>query len=515
MTIKMNIKPLKNSNRMEQGLMLLSENPHMNTQLINIIGGNSEECSTFGGHMFWDNLSEFAGWRLQKNWVFDNYRILDPNDNRKTYSYDDSIKCGLNKLAEIFYKNGIKNNIDLSKKLKNEFMDNSLNTVNRLKDKCKNLGFRKNSVVLNFIRKDLSPKVITDGPSINTNVYSDLKHLKSQISEIESMINACGTCHGAFDYDTETFIGFEYLLLNFHKFSNLFQDFSKIITELAELYIEMENCDKINIIAVGLLKAGKSTLMNCLTGNSKDEYFKTGVIRETLKNKSYEIGNIVYTDTPGLDAELNDELEAESSLLTADLVLFVHNINDGELDEPEINYMNMVSNSCESSDEFIKKTVFVLTNLDKKDYGTRNDSFEIVNRLKEQVVSLFSNYPDVISVSSTRYLKGVNETKRVFEERSNFYKLHDILNTKKAITLKEKKGAIKRQITIRNEILLKSLKQHLANKNEILENMNNTIDKNRLYLLREVEVVENMLKKRHQLLLGKIGRLGLENNFYR
>ena len=40
---------------------------------------------TMGGEVFWDNLASVKGWRLQRNCVFGNCRILDPSDIRRAW----------------------------------------------------------------------------------------------------------------------------------------------------------------------------------------------------------------------------------------------------------------------------------------------------------------------------------------------------------------------------------------------------------------------------------------------
>lgn len=40
------------------------------------------KMKTMGGHVFWTDLANHNGWRLQKNDVFRNCRILNPNDER-------------------------------------------------------------------------------------------------------------------------------------------------------------------------------------------------------------------------------------------------------------------------------------------------------------------------------------------------------------------------------------------------------------------------------------------------
>ena len=40
------------------------------------------QTPTMGGHVFWSNLVSHNGWRLQRNMVFGNCRILNPYDER-------------------------------------------------------------------------------------------------------------------------------------------------------------------------------------------------------------------------------------------------------------------------------------------------------------------------------------------------------------------------------------------------------------------------------------------------
>ena len=40
---------------------------------------------TMGGHVFWNELANVNGWRLQKNMVTGHCRILDPDDVRRAW----------------------------------------------------------------------------------------------------------------------------------------------------------------------------------------------------------------------------------------------------------------------------------------------------------------------------------------------------------------------------------------------------------------------------------------------
>ena len=40
---------------------------------------------TMGGHIFWDNIQECNGWKLQRNTFTGDYRILDPDDITRVF----------------------------------------------------------------------------------------------------------------------------------------------------------------------------------------------------------------------------------------------------------------------------------------------------------------------------------------------------------------------------------------------------------------------------------------------
>ena len=47
---------------------------------------------TLGGHVFWNELAECDGWRLQKNMITQHCRILDPDDVRRAWGGDDAME---------------------------------------------------------------------------------------------------------------------------------------------------------------------------------------------------------------------------------------------------------------------------------------------------------------------------------------------------------------------------------------------------------------------------------------
>jgi hypothetical protein len=55
------------------------------TPLAGLTAMPNVECRTFGGPVWWRDLVNVAGWRLQENVLFGNCRVLDPKNKRKAW----------------------------------------------------------------------------------------------------------------------------------------------------------------------------------------------------------------------------------------------------------------------------------------------------------------------------------------------------------------------------------------------------------------------------------------------
>lgn len=65
------------------GLIYLANNPEKVGEVLEKVGKMPNiKTKTMGGVIFWTDLVTHDGWRLQKNSVFGNCRILDPEDKR-------------------------------------------------------------------------------------------------------------------------------------------------------------------------------------------------------------------------------------------------------------------------------------------------------------------------------------------------------------------------------------------------------------------------------------------------
>lgn len=82
------------------GLTKIAKNPKSIGRLLDILDSPMPniETSTMGGTIFWENLADVNGWRLQQNKIFGNCRIIDPNDVRKAWGGKQAMMRALEKL---------------------------------------------------------------------------------------------------------------------------------------------------------------------------------------------------------------------------------------------------------------------------------------------------------------------------------------------------------------------------------------------------------------------------------
>lgn len=140
-----------------------------------------------------------------------------------------------------------------------------------------------------------------------------------------------------------------------------------------------------------------------LSEHIENPYFKVADQRETAVNKDFDAGDRVYVDTPGLDANDSDDLEAFLASKTADIVLFVHQLQ-GELEAKEIEFLKALK---ESFGEYASKNiVMVLSKTDKED---EEKVVQIQSRVLQQCQKDLDFTPKIFQVSNTIYQTGVTE----------------------------------------------------------------------------------------------------------
>ena len=177
--------------------------------------------------------------------------------------------------------------------------------------------------------------------------------------------------------------------------------------------------EPVRIAAVGLLKAGKSSFLSAIT--QQPERFKSGVIRTTIQNQVHNDDFFSWIDTPGIDDTEQETATAFAGLKNADLVLFVHNLKQGELDLSEMQFIQQ----CVAQDSnFLQRLMFVLTHVDDVD---EQAAIDIQQAIKKQCLDKLKHKANLFIVSSPRYLKGIAEQKQLLIQRSNIPALQEFL----------------------------------------------------------------------------------------
>ncbi|MDD9156391.1 50S ribosome-binding GTPase [Aliivibrio sp. S4TY2] len=233
---------------------------------------------------------------------------------------------------------------------------------------------------------------------------------------------------------------------------------------------------KPRIAVFGKYNHGKSTLLNAIFGYAA---FKSADKRETIENLSIEHNEVMWIDTPGLDADVHGKDDAAAltgAFEMADYLFLVHQVTAGELDKYELDIFNRLA---VSTTNYSQKMCLVLTQIDQK---TGEELNTVVDKIQQQVSfeSKFQNLT-IIPLSATRYLRGIEENKPVFCEKSGISTLFDEIEKIKSGIIqtreKEKSELINKisssvndiELTLNQEIRINKNKQESLNTDFICE----------------------------------------------
>ncbi len=153
------------------------------------------------------------------------------------------------------------------------------------------------------------------------------------------------------------------------------------------------------------MNAGKSYLLNMLSQHIDREYFKTADQRETTDNKTLETEQYIYLDTPGLDANAQDDAITQQGIAEADIVLFIHQ-PQGELDSRELAFLHQLKDNFGKSAKH--SVVIVISKIDKES-KSKIDAIdkEIQKQCQEKLGTVFTTF----QISNTRYKTGISQQK--------------------------------------------------------------------------------------------------------
>lgn len=174
---------------------------------------------------------------------------------------------------------------------------------------------------------------------------------------------------------------------------------------------------KPRIAAWGLVKAGKSSLLNMLSGHARDEHFLTGDVRTTRINQTLELEDYVLVDTPGLGYNENDTQQANQGLDVADIVLFVH-APPGELDQEEVALLDQLRSTY--GQDVGERVVLVISQLDQLQDA---DIAAVRQTIERQALIHLGTAPECFAISNSRFKSGVEKNKQGLCEKSGIPQL--------------------------------------------------------------------------------------------
>lgn len=173
----------------------------------------------------------------------------------------------------------------------------------------------------------------------------------------------------------------------------------------------------VSVTCMGLYNHGKSSLLNVLVKDFGDTTFKTADIRETTKNQKLDFNGITFIDTPGLNANKDDDKRVFDAVKESDINIFVHTVTAGEFTEKEIEFLNKIKNYWQNPQEFISRTIFVLSRIDKA--NNDEDIVITINKMKLQINEIFASEAFIIPISAMRYKNGTINSKKILIKKSN------------------------------------------------------------------------------------------------
>lgn len=204
-----------------------------------------------------------------------------------------------------------------------------------------------------------------------------------------------------------------------------------LLTEIVELQNLSSRVGSPVVTAFGQYNVGKSSLLNTLIGSP---IFAVADKRQTTENQCHEANEICWLDTPGLDADTssNDDKHAHEALQKADMVLFLHNLANGELDNRQIDWIHKLSAKRTGPD--------ILLIMARIDECSQEHIEQTINKIQHQVGN-----STIFQISSQRYINGLAAKQARLQELSgipdlltHIYKWRDQLSKNRAKKLAQK-----------------------------------------------------------------------------
>jgi len=258
------------------------------------------------------------------------------------------------------------------------------------------------------------------------------------------------------------------------------------------------NENNITVTCIGLYNHGKSTLLNVLIKDFEFKTFKTADARETSVNKIFTYGNINYIDTPGLNANEQDDNQVLEVIKNSDITLFVHNVTTGEFSKVEIEFLESIKKYWENPQIFLDRTIFVLSRIDG--VNSSEDVKNTQDKMHQQIESIFGSTARIIALSAEDYRDGMVEKENELIAQSNVKALEkdiEMLSKKSRQEIqKTKQERLSKKYSELIEKLENRMKSNQATLTKLTKEQNNQDEEFR----NDINKVEATLKSKYEQL---------------
>lgn len=173
---------------------------------------------------------------------------------------------------------------------------------------------------------------------------------------------------------------------------------------------------KPKVLVYGIYNAGKSTLVNVLCGK---EVAEVGDRPTTAKTQPYDAGKYILMDTPGIDAPIEHELEADENMNNCHVILFVVSSKGGF--ESRKNYERMVEMIQRGLPFYIILNDRGSATTDEQEHQRELESIQqkiITNLIQVSGDDHIDEKYEVITLNTKRAWTGIQKGKQLLVEKS-------------------------------------------------------------------------------------------------
>lgn len=201
---------------------------------------------------------------------------------------------------------------------------------------------------------------------------------------------------------------------NYQGFSQSFK--TSVEEQVNKKVLGLLQKQKPKVLVYGIYNAGKSTLVNVLCGK---EVAEVGDRPTTAKTQPYDAGKYVLMDTPGIDAPIEHEMEADENMNNCHVILFVVSSKGGF--ESRKNYERMVEMIQRGLPFYIILNDRGSATTDEQEHQRELESIQqkiITNLIQVSGDDHIDEKYEVITLNTKRAWTGIQKGKQLLVEKS-------------------------------------------------------------------------------------------------